>query len=121
MSPSGPMTPRQTAATPDNAARNTMSTSTVMVDGKPQDPHRGQSALVTHVRGRVTRFFDDVLVLASKSLPKRSSPKPWSPGIMSRLAPYQPKYLAGFRAEAYAIELRRGVCRGARAKHGSGD
>lgn len=57
--------------------------------------------------GRVARFFDDVLVLASRSLPKRHTDalEPWD---LSRLEPYHPEYLAGFRAEAYGVELREG-------------
>lgn len=57
--------------------------------------------------GRVARFFDDILVLASRSLPKKytDSLEPWD---MSELEPYQPEYLAGFRAEAYTIELAEG-------------
>lgn len=57
--------------------------------------------------GRVARFFDDVLVLASRSLPKRHTDalEPWD---LSRLEPYHPEYLAGFRAEAYGVELRDG-------------
>ena len=57
--------------------------------------------------GQVTRFFDDVLVLASRSLPKRHTDalEPWD---LSELEPYQPQYLAGFRAEAYGVELDAG-------------
>jgi ribosomal protein S27E len=57
--------------------------------------------------GRVARFFDDVLVLASKSLPKRYTDalEPWD---LAALEPYQPQYLAGFRAEAYTVELADG-------------
>ncbi|VAV96413.1 Primosomal protein N' (replication factor Y) -superfamily II helicase [hydrothermal vent metagenome] len=59
------------------------------------------------VSGRVARFFDDVLVLASKSLPKRFTDalEPWD---LSALEPYRPEYLAGFRAEAYSVELQDG-------------
>ncbi|MEM6563827.1 MAG: TFIIB-type zinc finger domain-containing protein [Pseudomonadota bacterium] len=59
-------------------------------------------------RGRVSRFFDDVLVLASKSLPKQFTDglAPWE---LSALQPYAPEYLAGFRAEAYAIGLDEGI------------
>ncbi len=58
-------------------------------------------------RGRVARFFDDVLVLASKSLPKKYTDalEPWD---LAALEPYQPQYLAGFRAEAYTVELADG-------------
>ena len=57
--------------------------------------------------GRVARFFDDVLVLASKSLPKRYTDAlmPWD---LSSLEPYRPEYLAGFNAEAYTVELQDG-------------
>lgn len=57
--------------------------------------------------GRVARFFDDVLVLASHSLPKNYTDalEPWD---LSALEPYQPQYLAGFRAEAYTVELADG-------------
>lgn len=57
------------------------------------------------VSGRVARFFDDVLVVASNALPEkfRSATTHWD---LAGLEPYQPEYLAGFRAEAYAIELK---------------
>jgi len=57
--------------------------------------------------GRVARFFDDVLVLASKSLPKRYTDAlhPWD---LAALEPYRPEYLAGFRAEGYTVELGEG-------------
>jgi len=60
-----------------------------------------------HTTGRVARFFDDVVVLASRSLPKRFTDalEPWD---LSRLEPYQPEYLAGFRAESYTVELADG-------------
>lgn len=57
------------------------------------------------VRGRVARFFDDVLVVASTALPDmfRSALVHWD---LTRLEPYRPEYLAGFRSEAYTIELQ---------------
>ena len=57
--------------------------------------------------GRVARFFDDVLVLASKSLPKKYTDglEPWD---LSALEPYRPEFLAGFRAEGYQVELDEG-------------
>lgn len=78
----------------------------VMRDGKPttvQVPRvRWRPA-----RGQVARFFDDVLVLASKSLPKRFTDglAPWD---LAGLEPYTPEFLAGFRAEAYAVSLEEG-------------
>jgi DNA-directed RNA polymerase subunit RPC12/RpoP len=81
-------------------------TRTVMRDGK-----RVQQQ-VPKVRwspksGRVARFFDDVLVLASRSLPKTYTDalEPWD---LPALEPYQPEYLAGFRAEAYSVDLKDG-------------
>lgn len=59
------------------------------------------------VRGRVARFFDDVLVLASRSLPKNYTDalEPWD---LAALEPYRPEYLAGFRAEGYSVALDEG-------------
>lgn len=58
-------------------------------------------------RGRVARAFDDVLVLGSRSLPKRYTDAlaPWD---LSVLAPYDPRYLAGFRAEGYTVGVEEG-------------
>src|SRR6056297_989155 len=60
-----------------------------------------------NVSGRVARFFDDVLVLASTSLPKRYTDalEPWD---LAALEPYRPEYLAGFRAEGYTVPLEAG-------------
>ena len=54
--------------------------------------------------GRTARAFDDVLILASHSLPKRYTDglAPWD---LSLLKGYQPEFLAGFRAEGYQVEL----------------
>ncbi|MGB3556032.1 MAG: TFIIB-type zinc finger domain-containing protein [Jannaschia sp.] len=62
----------------------------------------------TRRRGRVQRFFDDVLILASTALPKQHTDalQPWD---LSGLAPYAPHYLAGFRAEAYGVSLEQGL------------
>jgi DNA-directed RNA polymerase subunit RPC12/RpoP len=79
---------------------------TVTVNGKTQVRQK-QKVRWTPVSGRVARFFDDVLVLAAKSLPKRYTEalQPWD---LSALEPYQPHYLAGFRAEAYSVDLKEG-------------
>ncbi|MFT6531582.1 MAG: DNA-directed RNA polymerase subunit RPC12/RpoP [Limimaricola cinnabarinus] len=78
-------------------------TRTVMRDGKQvrvQEPR----IRWRRVRGRVARFFDDVLVLGSKSLPKAHTDAigPWD---LPALLPYRPEYVAGFMAEGYQIEL----------------
>ena len=81
-------------------------TRTVMRDGKPQTV-RVQKVRWRPARGRVARFFDDVLVLASKSLPKRFTDalEPWD---LSSMEPYRPEFLAGFRAEGYQVDLNDG-------------
>ena len=57
--------------------------------------------------GRVARNFDDVLVLASRSLPK-SYTEALAPWDLSELTPYSPEYLAGFQSEGYTVELDDG-------------
>ncbi|SFE48555.1 primosomal protein N' (replication factor Y) - superfamily II helicase [Roseivivax sediminis] len=81
-------------------------TRTVMRDGKMQT-RRVQKIRWTPVRGRVRRWFDDVLVLASTSLPKTYTDAlpPWD---LSQLEPYKPEFLAGFRAEGYSVDLQPG-------------
>ena len=81
-------------------------TRTVMRDGKSQQV-RVEKVRWRAVSGRVARFFDDVLVLASRSLPKRYTDalEPWD---LSALEPYRPEFLAGFRAEAYQVALDEG-------------
>ncbi|MEM1237138.1 MAG: primosomal protein N' (replication factor Y) - superfamily II helicase [Pseudomonadota bacterium] len=81
-------------------------TRTVVRDGK-RETQRVRKTRWRNVSGRVARFFDDVLVLASRSLPKKYTDRlgPWD---LSDLRPYQPEYLAGFQAEAYTVELDDG-------------
>ncbi len=81
-------------------------TKTVMRDGKRRQV-RVRKTRWRNVSGRVARFFDDVLVLASRSLPKKYTDglEPWD---LSALEPYKPEYLAGFRAEGYQVELTDG-------------
>ncbi len=81
-------------------------TRTVMRDGK-REQVRVQKIRWTRASGRVARFFDDVLVLASRSLPKRFTDglEPWD---LTALEPYRPEYLAGFRAEGYTVPLQDG-------------
>lgn len=57
--------------------------------------------------GTVWNAFDDVLVLASRSLPRRLTEKlePWD---LDALVPYSDEYLSGFRAENYSVELSEG-------------
>ncbi|WP_170434524.1 TFIIB-type zinc finger domain-containing protein [Ruegeria arenilitoris] len=81
-------------------------TRTVVRDGKRMQ-QQVPKVRWTPKSGRVARFFDDVLVLASQSLPKSYTDalQPWD---LPALEPYQPEYLAGFRAEAYTVDLQQG-------------
>ncbi|EBA12497.1 TFIIB-type zinc finger domain-containing protein [Roseobacter sp. CCS2] len=81
-------------------------TKTVVRDGKRRNV-RVRKTRWRAASGRVARFFDDVLVLASRSLPKKYTDglEPWD---LSALEPYNPEYLAGFRAEGYQVELADG-------------
>lgn len=59
------------------------------------------------VQGRVVRFFDDVLIGASKSLPRQilECLGPWD---MENLVPYNESYLSGFTSEYYQVGLDEG-------------
>ncbi len=61
----------------------------------------------TRVSGIVFNDFDDVLVLASESLP-RSQTEQLEPWDTENLVAYQDDYLSGFQAEAYQIDLENG-------------
>lgn len=58
-------------------------------------------------RGRVRRRFDDILILASHTLPidLTSDLSPW---LQEALVPYQEEYVAGFRSETYQLDLETG-------------
>lgn len=57
--------------------------------------------------GTVRKFFNDILIPATKSLPKKKLDKlgPWDLG---NLIPFNKKYLAGTVTEKYKVELREG-------------
>ncbi len=59
------------------------------------------------VSGHVRNLFDDILVLASKSLPKRYADalEPWD---LTKVAGYSDSYVAGFGCEVYQINLEQG-------------
>lgn len=83
-------------------------TETVTVNGKRQTRTRRERKISWSNRsGTVSRFFDDVLVLASRSLPKdyTDALAPWD---LSALETYRAEYLAGFRAEGYTVDLQDG-------------
>lgn len=60
-----------------------------------------------YASGRVDDTFDDVLVMASKSLPEESleTLRPWD---LPALTPYRDEFLAGFVAESYQVDLGQG-------------
>jgi LSD1 subclass zinc finger protein len=71
-----------------------------------------QTRRVKHTRwspasGHVDRFHDDVLVLASKSLPANITDSVMRFNLKG-LVPYQPEFVSGFQAEAYQVTLREG-------------
>jgi hypothetical protein len=77
----------------------------VVVDGKSQIQTRQVPQIRwTRAAGRVRRAFDDVLVLASRSLPRKYA-EALAPWDLQALEPYNLKFLAGFRAEAYTVGL----------------
>jgi DNA-directed RNA polymerase subunit RPC12/RpoP len=83
-------------------------TVTVNVNGKSQ--RRTEQVQRTRwypASGTVSRDFDDVITLASKSLPQRLGNEltPWD---LSEAQAYNPDYLAGFQAEGYTISLADG-------------
>jgi DNA-directed RNA polymerase subunit RPC12/RpoP len=90
-------------------------TRTVTRDGKTTTEQVPETRVRwTSVSGHVSRDFDDVLVLASSSLPERITEKlePWD---LPALKPYAEEYLSGFRTERYQVDLPGGFAR-ARAK-----
>ena len=59
------------------------------------------------VSGQVQHFHDDVLVLASNTLPHslRGAVSDWK---LAALQPYQPEFVSGYHAEAYQVDLKAG-------------
>ncbi len=61
----------------------------------------------TPVSGRTSRHFDDVLVGATKTLPRKITDwlEPWD---LPNLVPYTEEYLSGFSSEVYQVDLDKG-------------
>lgn len=61
----------------------------------------------TPVNGRVMKNFDDVLVMASHSLPDQYTRalEPWD---LKNLMAFNEKFLSGFRSESYQIDVKDG-------------
>lgn len=86
----------------------TTETYTTIVNGKPRTATRQvKRTRWTPAAGTVTDRFDDVLVSATASIARErlEALEPWD---TDKLMPYNDGYLAGFRAEAYAVTLRDG-------------
>jgi LSD1 subclass zinc finger protein len=62
----------------------------------------------TSTSGRVNNIFDDILVIASNTLPKKYTERlhPWN---LKMLVPYNDKYLSGFRTESYQVDVATGL------------
>ena len=87
-------------------------TVTVNVNGRSEQ----RQEQVRHTRwsaasGAVSRGFNDVIIMASASLPQKLGDDltPWD---LDALEPYAPDYIAGFRAEGYTIALADGHAMG---------
>jgi len=57
--------------------------------------------------GHVSIFFDDVLVAASTSLPRKEL-EAIAPFDLRQLVPFKEAYLTGFRTESYQVDLEQG-------------
>lgn len=60
------------------------------------------------VAGHVSRFFDDILIPATKQLDDKQLKK-LSGWNLQQLLPYSPSYLAGFKAQRYQVPLEMGL------------
>jgi len=83
-------------------------TYTEIEDGKPVTRTRQVTRTRwTSVSAEVANTFDDILILATRSLPPKLAQKlePWD---LKDLVPYQDEYLSGFVAESYQIGLPEG-------------
>jgi len=81
---------------------------TVVVNGKRVRQRRQVPKIRwTRVGGRTSRHFDDVLVGATQTLPRKITDwlEPWD---LQNLIPYTEEYLSGFSSEVYQVELDQG-------------
>lgn len=62
----------------------------------------------TSVSGHVYAEFDDVLVVASTSLPEKYTRR-LTPWYLKELQPYDDRYLSGFRTESYQVDVASGL------------
>ncbi len=61
----------------------------------------------TNVQGRTQRHFDDLLIGATRTLPRKITDwlEPWD---LENLVPYTEEYLSGFQSEVYQVALDEG-------------
>ena len=78
----------------------------------PQGRSVSKTRQVRHTRwhpasGTVSRWFDDMLVPATRSLQpqKLSALEPWD---LTELVSYEPEYLSGYKAQRYQVDLKEG-------------
>ena len=86
-------------------------TRTVVRDGKRvTETYQDRQIRWRGAAGTVRRDFDDVLVCGSDSLPRNLAEalEPWD---LQSLTPYADEYVAGFLAERYQVDVRRGWAR----------
>jgi DNA-directed RNA polymerase subunit RPC12/RpoP len=87
-------------------------TRTVTRDGKTvTESYQDTEIRWRPASGTVSRDFDDMLVVGSKSLPQdlAEALEPWDLG---NLVEYTDEYLSGFTAERYQVDVRAGWVRG---------
>ncbi|MBT9310847.1 hypothetical protein [Leptothoe kymatousa] len=58
--------------------------------------------------GQVSRFFDDVLVPATRAIGEAKLRQLWPHLPASQLKPYSAQYLAGFKAQRYEVPVKEG-------------
>ncbi|AUP81570.1 hypothetical protein C1H87_08220 [Flavivirga eckloniae] len=83
-------------------------TYTETVDGKSVTKTRQVRKTRWHpAAGNVQKFFDDLLIVATKSIPEKYAfnLEPWD---LENLVPFNKNYLSGFVTEKYQIELDEG-------------
>jgi len=86
-------------------------TRTVTRDGKSvRETYQDTEIRWRPASGRVSRDFDDILVVGSGSLPRELAEalEPWD---LPNLVTYADEYLSGFTAERYQIDVRSGWVR----------
>jgi ribosomal protein S27E len=70
-----------------------------------EQTRRAQKTRWYPASGHIDHFHDDVLVMASQSLPRelRGATMEWK---LAELVPYQAEFISGYRAEAYQVGLK---------------